>query len=113
MRLYFDRTSAINDPMMILLQLSLAALMLAFMMEERIRVGKKGFCLLMTLSAIGVLLGSSASVSMIVFRLNGGSLTGGEVMLSVTELILSLYFFARLTEYALSAKAAGEVMTKE
>jgi len=99
MRLFFDRSSAINNPMKILLQLSLAAIMLSFMAETRIRVGKYGARFLVGISAVATVLGVSSSVSMMIYRLNGGYLLNSEIMMAVIELILSLYLAARLYSY--------------
>ena len=99
MRLFFDRSSAINNPMKILLQLSLAAIMLSFMAEARIRVGKYAARFLVGISAVATVLGVSSAVSMMIYRLNGGYLLNSEIMTAVIELILSLYLATRLYSY--------------
>lgn len=97
-RIYFDRTSAINDPLKILLQISLAAIMLYFLTELRARVGKPGYRTHYVIGMISVLLGAASSVSMLALRLNGVSLLRGEIMLSVTELFFSFYIIGRLAQ---------------
>lgn len=112
-RIYFDRTSAINDPMQILLQISLAAIMLYFLTELRARVGKPGSRLRFVAGMAASLLGSASSVSMILLYLRlrngrfGSSLLGfrtvitrGELMLAVFELLLSLYVIGRLLTFS-------------
>ena len=107
-RIYFDRTSAINDPMQILLQISLAAIMLYFLTELRARVGKPGSRLRLVAGMTATLLGSASSVSIIFLYIslqngkNGSSLLGfrtvitrGECMLAVFELLLSFYIIGR------------------
>ncbi len=108
MRIYFDRTSAINDPMQLLLQLSLAAVMLACLTELRALVGKTGFRVRFAISAVAVLLGITSSVSMLVLYFSslslpvadGGAIRAvmprGELLLAVTELLLALYLTGRL-----------------
>ena len=116
-RIYFDRTSAINDPVQLLLQLSLAAVMLYFLTELRSRVGKPGFRLRLAAGAAATLLGMASSVSTILpyFGLGNGVdersigirtvVTRGELFLAVAELLMTLYSAGRL---AALIRAKGE-----
>ncbi len=96
MRIYFDRGSAINDPVKTLLQISLAAIMLYFLFELRARVGKGGFRLRVAFGAVALLLGFASSTSMLALVFAGVPIVRGEVILAVAELFLTLYVGGRL-----------------
>ncbi len=101
LRIYFDVTSAINDPMKLLLQLSLAALMLAFLAELRSLVGKPGRRFRLASAAAALLLGVASSGSMLALEIrslasSAPGLLQNEFLLAVTELFLSFYFAGRL-----------------
>ena len=113
MRLYFDRTSSINDPMKILFQLSLSAVMLAYMAEARIRVGKKGVRFLFAISSLAVVLAITSSISMFIFRLTGGVLSASSSMVAVTELLFALYLLSRLYAYRHFIGRNSEVTERE
>lgn len=95
-RIYFDRTSAINDPRKLLLQVSLAAIMIYFLTEARSRVGKGGIRFRFAAGMIAMLLGFASSVSMLALAFRGVSLPRGELLLTITELLLTLYILGRL-----------------
>ncbi len=105
-RTYFDRTSAINDPVQILLQLSLAAVMLYFLTELRTRVGKPAFRLRLLASAAAILLGSAASVSVsVLFVIDHSAVSSlrplhvvsrSSLFLAITELLLVFFIAGRL-----------------
>ena len=98
-RIYFDRTSAINDPVKTLLQVSYAAIMLYFLAELRTRVGKGGGRLRFACGAISLILGGASSVSMIALSLCGVPVQRGELLLAVTELLLCFYVGGRIASY--------------
>ncbi len=96
LRLYFDRSSAINDPVRILSQISLAALMLFFLIELRTRVGKPRIGYSVASAAVASLLGITYSASALIARLTGTDVLGGDLLLCCAELCLSLYALLRL-----------------
>lgn len=113
MRSYFESNSAINDPLRILYQLSLAAMMLAFLGELKLRVGKKGQPLFFAAAGASVLLGSVSALSMILIRLVVYRLSDGELLLSIAELILCFYFFLRLYRMAFGIKEPEKPFVRE
>ena len=90
---YFDRTTALNNPARIYAQMALVALMLYFLMEERVRVKKPLFKCYILSSAVAALVGFSFSVSAIVAAQFGITGLGIDPMLPYVTLFLSLYSF--------------------
>ncbi|MBQ4065974.1 MAG: hypothetical protein IJD10_07725, partial [Clostridia bacterium] len=107
LRIYFDRNAALNDPLKTLLQVSLAAIMLYFLGELRSRVGKPGARFRFTIGLIALVLGMSSSVSTLTLGLTGAGVVRGELMMAVTELLLSLYIAARLIRVYDAVPGAG------
>ena len=116
-RIYFDRTSAINDPVQIILQLSLAAIMLYFLTELRARVGKPAFRLRLLAGAAAILLGSAASVSInVLYVIDHTSVSSlrplhvvprSSLFLAITELLLVIFIAGRLVaQLRIAAKEA-------
>lgn len=95
LRIYFDDNSVINDPIRILFQVSVVAVMLALLYELRVRVGKNGRCAFVIASFISVILGFSSGLSMLLLYFITKTVTTGEMLLSVTEVIICLYLLAR------------------
>lgn len=96
LRIYFDRTSAINDPVKIFSQMALAAIMLYFLSELRIRVGKPVLRMYAAFAGISAMLGFSYSVSVIIAYFAGVSALSGEILLATVILLSSVYAFSRM-----------------
>lgn len=94
LRIYFDRTSAINNPVKIFSQMALAAVMLFFLSELRIRVGKPVLRVYLAFSGAAAMLGFSYSVSLIAAYLSGVGGLSGDVLLAVVILLCSVYAFS-------------------
>lgn len=96
LRIYFDRTSAINDPVKIFSQMALAAIMLYFLSELRIRVGKPVLRMYAAFAGISAMLGFSYSVSVIIAYFAGVGALSGEILLATVILLSSVYAFSRM-----------------
>lgn len=94
LRIYFDRTSAINNPVKIFSQMALAAVMLFFLSELRIRVGKPVMRVYLAFSGAAAMLGFSYSVSLIAAYLSGVGGLSGDVLLAVVILLCAVYAFS-------------------
>ena len=94
LRIYFDRTSAINNPVKIFSQMALAAVMLFFLTELRIRVGKPVMRVYLAFSGAAAMLGFSYSVSLIAAYLSGVGGLSGDVLLAVEILLCAVYAFS-------------------
>ncbi len=94
--IYFDRTTAINNPTKILAQLALAAIMLFFLTELRIRVEKPHLGLYFAAGCAAFVLGFSYSVSMIIGDIAGITGLASDMLLCITVLFSSLYALARV-----------------
>ena len=94
LRIYFDRTSAINNPVKIFSQMALAAVMLFFLSELRIRVGKPVMRVYLAFSGAAAMLGLSYSVSLIAAYLSGVGGLSGDVLLAVVILLCAVYAFS-------------------
>lgn len=94
LRIYFDRTSAINNPVKIFSQMALAAVMLFFLSELRIRVGKPVLRVYLAFSGAAAMLGFSYSVSLIAAYLSGVGGLSGDVLLAVVILLCAVYAFS-------------------
>jgi len=104
MRCYFEEKAVINDPLRVLFQLSLVAVMLAFLGELKMRVGKKGARLFFGAAGVAVILGLSSVVSMVLLRVVVHRLSNGELLLTLSELALCLYLFLRVYRMAFAVK---------
>lgn len=94
LRIYFDRTSAINNPVKIFSQMALAAVMLFFLSELRIRVGKPVMRVYLAFSGAAAMLGFSYSVSLIAAYFSGVGGLSGDVLLAVVILLCAVYAFS-------------------
>lgn len=94
LRIYFDRTSAINNPVKIFSQMALSAVMLFFLSELRIRVGKPVMRVYLAFSGAAAMLGFSYSVSLIAAYLSGVGGLSGDVLLAVVILLCAVYAFS-------------------
>ena len=94
LRIYFDRTSAINNPVKIFSQMALSAVMLFFLSELRIRVGKPVLRVYLAFSGAAAMLGFSYSVSLIAAYLSGVGGLSGDVLLAVVILLCAVYAFS-------------------
>lgn len=97
LRIYFDRTSAINNPVKIFSQMALAAVMLFFLSELRIRVGKPVLRVYLAFSGAAAMLGFSYSVSLIAAYFSGVDGLSGDILLAVVILLCAVYAFSRMT----------------
>lgn len=95
LRIYFDRSSAINDPVKIYSQMALAAIMLFLLSELRIRVGKSSLRMYTAFAGIAAVLGFSYSVSVTAAYLAGVKELSGELLLAVVILLSAAYGFSR------------------
>lgn len=108
MRIYFDNNTPINDPLRLLLQVALVAMMLAFLGELKIRVGKKGAPLFFAMAGVSLLLGASSAISTIVLRIVIPTVPTSELMLAIADLLLSLYLFVRMVKLSKPADKTAE-----
>ena len=104
LRIYFDRASAINNPVKILSQISLVAIMLYFLVELRFRIGKPKVKLYIASASVASLLGISYSTSVLLGEFLNTEKLGNEVMLSFTEFFISFYILMRLVNFVVSMK---------
>lgn len=104
MHCYFEAHAVITDPMRTLFQLSLVAMMLSFLGELKMRVGKNGSRLFFAASGAAVILGLCSALSMILLRVVVHRLSNGELLLSLAELAFSLYLFLRLYRMAFAVR---------
>ena len=95
MRIYFDSSSVINDPVRILFQVSIVFVMLAYLYELRIRVGKNGKTAFVITSLIAMVLGFSSALSEFMLYFITGTVTTGDLILSVCEVLVCLYLLVR------------------
>ena len=94
--LYFDRTTAINNPVKTLVQLSLIVIMLFFLFELKCRVGKNGESLWFAFGLLSVLYGLSTSLSLLIAEGSKGILAGSDAVLLGGLLLLSVAVAVRL-----------------
>ena len=104
LRIYFDRTSAINNPIKIFTQISLVAIMLYFLVELRFRVGRPSVGIYIALSSVASLLGISNSTSLLIAEFTSSEKLSNEVILSFAEFFISFYILMRLVNFVVSMK---------
>ncbi len=96
LRIYFDTAAAINDPVRVLLQISLVAVMLALLFDLKLSVKGTGFVSFSVAASLSGLLGACASLSVFILYFATKSVTAAVMFLSLAELILCMYLVARL-----------------
>lgn len=98
-RLYFDSENAINDPVRILLQITLVTVMLALTYELKLRVKGTGQIMFTVTASLATVLASSSfmSIALLYFIVKVGSV--GDLLLSLASLLVSLYLLMRLGAY--------------
>ena len=96
LRIYFDVGAAINDPIRILFQISFAAVMLALLFEQKVRVGKNGTKSLIIFSGIAIILGLPSVLSMTLLFIIPRTITAGEILLSASQLLICLDLFLKM-----------------
>lgn len=109
LRIYFDNTSAIGDPLRILLQCALIAVMLAFLGELKLRVGKTGEPLFFAAAGVALVLSSAAAISQVILKTVAHAAPTDELMLSLATFFLSLYLFVSM----IRRSQAEETMSEE
>lgn len=98
-RLYFDSETAINDPVRILLQITLVAVMLALMYELKLRIRGTGHIMFTVTAPVAVVLSCASFTSIILLRLLVKVESAANVLLSAGLLLISLYLMMRLSVY--------------
>jgi hypothetical protein len=98
-RLYFDSETAINDPVRILLQITLVAVMLALMYELKLKIRGTGHVMLTVTAPVATVLSCASFTSMILLYLIPRVVSIANVLLSIGSLLLSLYLMMRLGAY--------------
>lgn len=96
MRMYFETGSAINDPVRVLLQLSLVFVMLSLLFETKMKIKGNGFAAFAATATVSLILCCSASVSTSLLYLITKTVSEGELLLSLSGLIISLRLITRL-----------------
>ncbi len=98
-RLYFDSETAINDPVRILLQVTLVSVMLALMYELKLRVKETGKLMFTVTVPLATVLSCASFMSVILLFVivRVGSIAN--VLLSAGSLLMSLYLLMRLNGY--------------
>ena len=98
-RLYFDSKNAINDPVRILLQITLVTVMLALTYELKLRVKGTGKIMLTVTASLATVLACSSftSIALLYFIVRIGGVA--DVLLSLSSLLISLYLLMRLGAY--------------
>lgn len=96
MRMYFETGSAINDPVRVLSQLSLVFVMLSLLFETKMKIKGCGFASFAATATVSLILSCSALVSTSLLYLVTKTVSVGELLLSLSELIISLCLITRL-----------------
>lgn len=96
LRIYFDVGAAINDPIRILFQVSFAAVMLALLFEQKVRIGKGGTIPLIIFSGVAIILGLASVLSMTLLFIIPKTVTAGEILLSTSQLLICLDLFVKM-----------------
>ena len=98
-RLYFDSETAINDPVRILLQVTLVAVMLALMYDLKLRTMETGKIMFTVTASLATVLACSSfmSIMLLFVIVKVGSIA--RMLLSASLLLMSLYLLMRLNGY--------------
>lgn len=96
LRIYFDKTAAINDPLRILCQISVVAVMLALLLELRFRLGKDVKFVYTFFASCAAVLGMSASVCTAILFFLPRLVSFPEFMMGMAQLALSVYALYRV-----------------
>ena len=98
-RLYFDSETAINDPVRILLQVTLVAVMLALMYDLKLRTMETGKIMFTVTASLATVLACSSfmSIMLLFVIVKVGSIA--RILLSASLLLMSLYLLLRLNGY--------------
>ncbi len=97
MRMYFETGSAINDPVRVLSQLSLVVIMLSLLFETRMRIKGNGFAAFAATATVSLILCCSALVSTSLLYLITKTVSEGELLLSLSGVMISLCLVTRLS----------------
>ncbi len=98
-RMYFEAETAINDPIRILLQVSLVSIMLALLYELKLRIkgtGKLMFTVTVSLSVI-LECASAVAVFLLYFTVKVG--TAADLFLAISSLGIVMYLISKLSGY--------------
>lgn len=98
-RLYFDAETAINDPVRILLQITLVTVMLALMYELKLRVKGTGKVMFTVTASLSTVLACSSFMSVMLLFVIVKVGTVADMLLSMGTLFVSLYLLMRLSAY--------------
>ena len=103
-RLYFDAGTAINDPVRILLQITLVAVMLALMYELKLRVYGTGKIMFTMTATIATVLSSASFAAILLLSVLLKVETTANLLLAVGTLLSSAYLLIRLDMYYKAAR---------
>ena len=98
-RLYFDAETAINDPVRILLQITLVTVMLALLYELKLRVKGTGKIMFTVAASLSTVLASASFMSVMLLFTIVKVGTAADMLLSTGTLLVSLYLLMRLSAY--------------
>lgn len=98
-RMYFEAETAINDPIRILLQVSLVSIMLALMYELKLRVKGTGKLMFTVTASLSVILecASAVAVFLLYFTVKIG--TAADLFLAISSLGIVMYLISKLSGY--------------
>ena len=96
LRIYFDNYSVINDPIRKILQISFAALMLAFLYEYMINMLGEGGVYYVVSTSVAVILGTASSISQMLLYFITKTVSAGEALLGISQMILCFYLIIKL-----------------
>lgn len=96
LRIYFENYSVINDPMKKLFQISFAFLMLAFLFEFKLSIFGEGGIYYTVSTSVAVILGTASSMSQMLLYFITKTVSVGEVLLGISQMIICLYLTVKL-----------------
>ncbi len=106
-RLYFDSETAINDPVRILLQITLVTVMLALMYELKLHIKGTGKLMFTVTASLATILACSSFASVMILFVIVKVGSAADVLLSAGTLLISLYLLMRLNGYYKLKKERG------
>ncbi len=98
-RLYFDSKTAINDPVRILLQITLVSVMLALLYELKLRIKGTGKIMFTITASLSTVLACSSFMSVMLLFVIVKVGSAADMLLSSGTLLISLYHLIRLSGY--------------
>ncbi|MBQ7779184.1 MAG: hypothetical protein IJ404_01715 [Clostridia bacterium] len=98
-RLYFDSEAAINDPVRILLQVTLVSVMLALMYDLKLRTMGTGKIMFTVTASLSTVLACASFMSIMLLFVVWKECTIADLLLSTGILLITLYHLIRLNGY--------------